>query len=302
MTKFPNFLIIGAAKSGTYTLHDQFARHPEVYMCAIKEPHYFSFGARNLPIDSSGRGPVDTWITSLEAYVELFANHGGARMAGESSVSYLYIPGTAERIFEFNPEMKLIISLRNPVDRAYSSFNYAKSYGLEPLKTLAEGFLAEPGRIKDDESILLRYRDLGLYSRQLARYYNVFPRDQIKVFLFEDFVQNPLQILHELFEFTGVTTDFKPDPNVRSNKSKRTDEHNPLHQLVNSENLVRSTMRKILPMSARRRIREFVRTAFFRAPPQPISMDERRQFIDLFRNEIRELQQLLGRDLSAWSK
>jgi hypothetical protein len=294
-------LIIGAAKSGTYTLHDQLARHPEIYMCATKEPHYFSFGAGNLQVDSSRRGPVHSWITSRQAYVELFANQPGVRMAGESSVSYLYIPGTAERIFEFNPEMKLIVSLRNPVERAYSSFNYAKSYGLEPLKTLAEGFQAEPKRIQNDDRILLRYRDLGLYLRQLARYYDVFPRDQIKVILFEDFVQTPAQVLRDLFEFIGVATDFQPDPNLRSNTAKRPDDDNPLHHFINSEHLVRSTLRKILPMSARRRIREFVRDVFFKAPP-PISMDERRQFADLFRDDILELQKLLRRDLSAWLK
>ncbi|NIO39215.1 MAG: sulfotransferase, partial [Burkholderiales bacterium] len=90
---------------------------------------------------------------------------------------------------------KIIVSLRNPVERAYSSFFYAKSYGLEPLRTFAEGIEAEPQRIRDNCSILLRYRDLGLYAKQLSRYYDVFPRDQIKVILFEDFIQDPAQIV-----------------------------------------------------------------------------------------------------------
>ncbi len=298
MTTFPNFLIIGAAKSGTYTLFHHFARHPEVFMSEIKEPHYFSFGATSTDMNSAGKRPVHSWISSRQAYIELFADHSGARAAGESSVSYLYIPGTAERIFEFNPAMKLIVSLRNPVDRAYSSFNYAKSYGQEPLTTFAEGLEAEQQRIRDNSSILLRYRDLGLYARQLKRYYDVFPREQIKVILYEDFVQNPSQVVCDLFEFIGVATDFKPDPNLRSNLTKRPDDENPLHDFINSQNL-RSAVRKLLPMSARRRVREFVRHVFFKPPP-PISEHERRQFQHLFRDDIADLEKLLGRDLSGW--
>ena len=296
MVTFPNFLVIGAAKSGTYALHAHFARHPQIFMSAIKEPHYFAFGADNA---QSARAPVHSWIKSCEAYTKLFANHRGARMAGESSVSYLYVPGTAERIFEFNPEMKLIVSLRNPVERAYSSFNYAKSYGIEPLKTLAEGLEAEQWRIRDNRSILLRYRDLGLYSGQLARYYDVFPRNQLKVILYDDFVESPARIVRELYEFLGVTTDFEPDPNLRSNVTVRPDDENPLHRFINGEHFARAAVRRLLPMSTRRRFRETVRDIFFKPPP-PLGMDERRALQDLFRDDLRKLEKLLGRDLSAW--
>jgi hypothetical protein len=296
---FPSFLIIGAAKGGTYALHAHFARHPDVFMSAIKEPHYFSFGAENSHPDSGGKGPVHSCVTSREAYLKLFEEHHGARMAGESSVCYLYHPKAAERIFDFNPAMKLIASLRNPADRAYSSFNYAKSYGIEPLKTLAEGLAAEPQRIKDDHSILLRYRELGLYSKQLARYYEVFPRDQMKVILYDDFVESPSRVMRELYEFIGVAADFQPDLNLQSNVTKRPDDENPLHRFISSENLFRSALRKLLPMSARRRIRETVRDILFKPPP-PLGTEQRRELQVLFRDDIHELEQLLGRDLSAW--
>ena len=298
---FPSFLIIGAAKSGTYALHAHFARHPDVFMCATKEPHYFAFGAQNGAGTPLNEAPVHSWIASREAYVELFANHGGARMAGERSVSYLYIPGTAERIYKFNPEMKLIVSLRDPVERAYSSFNYAKSYGIEPLKTLAEGLTAEPERIQRNSSILLRYRDLGLYSGQLARYFDVFPRDQIKVILYDDFVEDPARIVRELYTFIGVTPDFEPDPNLRSNVTKRPDDENPLHRFINGEHIARSAVRRLLPLSMRERLREVVRDVLFKPPP-PLALGQRRELQDLFHDEITELERLLDRDLSAWLK
>jgi hypothetical protein len=299
VSRFPNFLIIGAAKSGTYTLHTHFARHPEVFMCAAKEPHYFSFGAVSAQANSTRRGPVHSYISSYQAYSALFADHGDAKMAGESSVSYLYVPGTAERIFDYNPEMKLIVSLRNPVDRAYSSFNFAKSYGLEPSKTLAEGLEAEERRIHENGSILLRYRDLGLYSRHLARYYRVFPPDKIKVIIYEEFVQNPVEVVRDLYEFIGVSPAFEPDPNLHSNATKRPDDDNPLHNFINGQHLVRSAVRRLLPLKARMQIREFVREALFKPPP-PLEDEERSKLKHLFDDDIRELKKQLGRDLSVW--
>ena len=268
-------------------------------MCPRKEPHYFSFGAANAEFNPDRRGPVHACVSSLQEYQELFAGYGNAKMAGESSVSYLYVSGTAERIFEFNPEMKMIVSLRNPVDRAYSSFNSAKGYGLEPLKTLAEGLEAEEQRIRENKSILLRYRDLGLYSRHLARFYNVFPQHQIKVIIYEDFVQHPARVIHELCEFIGVSTDFEPDASLHSNATKRPDDENPLHSLINGQNLARSAVRKLLPLNTRMRLREFVREFFFKPPP-PIDSHERSQLKHLFENDIHELQKQLGCDLSVW--
>jgi hypothetical protein len=301
VTTFPNFLIIGAAKSGTYTLFHQFERHPQVRMCRIKEPHYFSYGAGDVETRTGPRGPVEAYVNSREAYLQLFPTGPDTLLAGESSVSYLYVPGTAERIFEFNTQMKLIVSLRHPVQRAYSSFNYAKSYGLEPLRTLDEGLRAEAERIRNNLSILLRYRDLGMYAEQLERYYNVFPRDQIKVILFEELAEEPVRVIRELFDFAGVASDFPADPDMCRNISRRPDDDNPLHRIVTTENIMRSAVRKLLPMAARRRLRNFVRDSLFRPPP-PLAPGERRRYLPLFADDIHRLQDLLNRDLSAWLK
>lgn len=294
---FPNFLIIGAAKSGTYTLSAHFAAHPEVFMSPVKEPHFFAFGG-----DSTVNGrPVHTWIQSLEEYHELFANRGGARIVGESSVSYLYWPGTAERIHEFNPDMKLIVSLRDPIDRAYSSFNYAKSYGLEPLSTLFDGLKAESKRIRNDESILLRYRDLGLYFDQLTRFWNVFPREQIKVILYDDLVRSADRTVRELYDFVGVDANIKLDPRLHANETRTPDDNNPLHRFVNGEHLARAILRKLLPDGARHHLRDQVRKLLFKPPPK-LGVDERRQVQHLFDDDVRQLEQLLDRDLSLWSQ
>jgi hypothetical protein len=295
-TKFPNFLVIGAAKSGTYTLYEHFASHPEVFMCPIKEPHFFAFGGEDREAKTV---PAHSWVESLDEYLQLFAAAGDARMAGECSVSYLYWPGTAERIHQFDPNMRLIVSLREPVGRAYSSFNYAKSYGIEPLKTLSEGFKAEHERIQKNQSILLRYRDVGLYSAQLQRFYDVFPKDQIKVILFDQLLDNPSGTVRELYKFIGVAPDVDLNPDVRANVTKCPDDSNPLHRFINGDNLARAALRKILPMPAREKLRNIARDALFKKPPQ-LDPEERRRFLSLFQEDIKRLEKLIGHDLSAW--
>jgi hypothetical protein len=299
MSCFPNFLIIGAAKSGTYTLHAHLGHHPDVFMCRIKEPHYFSYGANATNRRDGLRSPVHAFVESRDAYLKLFADRDQAKMAGESSVSYLYVPGTAERIFEFNPEMKIIVSLRNPIERAYSSFYYAKSYGIEPSPTLREGLEAEADRIRRNGQLLLRYRDLGLYASQLKRYYNVFPRDQIKVIIYDDFVEDAMQVVCDLYDFIGVASDIQPDVNLRVNMTKAPDDTNPLHRLISGENAARSAVRKLLPMNARQKLRVMVRNFMFKRPP-PMSRELGQHLKGVFREEIEQLQELLGRDLSAW--
>ena len=299
MTGFPNFLIIGAAKSGTYTLHAHLGRHPGVFMCRIKEPHYFSYGAGATKGRGGSRSPVHAFVETRDDYLKLFADRGHAKMAGESSVSYLYVPGTAERIFEFNPEMKIIVSLRNPVDRAYSSFYYAKSYGIESSPTLREGLEAEAERIRGDCQLLLRYRDLGLYASQLSRYFNVFPRDQIKVIIYDDFVSDATKVMRDLYRFIGVSEDIRPDVNLRVNMTKAPDDANPLHRLISGENFARSAVRKLLPMNARQKLRVMVRNCMFKRPP-PMSRELGQDLKGMFREEVEQLQELLGRDLSFW--
>ena len=296
--KFPNFLVIGAAKSGTYALHSHLAKHPEVFMSPIKEPHFFAFAGESANSCVGANFPVHDWVKSTEAYLRLFEGSRGALMAGECSVSYLYWPGTSRRIHQFNPDMKLIVSLRNPVDRAYSSFHYARSYGIEPLRTLTEGIQAEEERIRRNQSLLLRYRDLGLYARQLERFFEVFSPSQLKVILYDDLVADQIGTLRDLFRFLGVK-DAAPDPLLRANVTKSPNQDNPIHRFINGEHLGRAAIRRMLPLKVRSRLRHAVRELLF-SPPPPLELHERLPIQDLFREDIRLLEPLIDRDLKAW--
>lgn len=299
-SKFPNLLVIGAAKAGTYTLNKYLAGHPQVFMSRIKEPNFFAFGGQGLQFETACR-PVARWVDSLEEYLALFRHSENCVVAGECSVSYLYWPGTAERIHDFNPDMKLIVSLRDPVDRAYSSFNFAKSYGIEPLSTLSDGIAAEPRRLEENRPMLLRYRDAGLYVRQLNRFYDVFPRDQIKVILFDNLVKNPPQVIREIYRFIGVRCKIQLKNPVWENAGRAPNDSNALHRLATSENIARRTVRRLLPEPARVFIRNMTRRALF-SRPKPLPSGERRRLLPLFRDEILELERLIETDLSIWLK
>ena len=136
---------------------------------------------------------------------------------------------------------------------------------------------------------------------QLVRFWNVFPREQVKVILYDDLVKSPSSTIRELYDFVGVGADVELNPRLHANATRTPDDDNLLHRFVNGDHWARATVRKLLPVDARQRLREAVRQLLFTPPPQ-LSLAQRRQIQPQFTDEIKQLQELLGRDLSAWLK
>jgi len=188
MVTFPNFLVIGASKCGTSTLYAHLAGNPQIFMSRVKEPHFFAFGRQPFQPGPKGSGRSTTASTRCRSILGcLSARLGPAQPASVRVRTCMSRDGGTHR--DFNADMKLIVSLRQPVDRAYSSYNFAKQLGIESCRSLAEAFEAEPERIARGYSLLLRYRDVGLYAQQLAGFQRLFPGRQIKVVIYEDLVR-----------------------------------------------------------------------------------------------------------------
>ncbi len=160
----PNFLVIGAAKSGTTALHEYLKQHPQIYMSPQKEPHFFSLEGKKVDF----RGPGDkreeqlnNSVTNIEDYRKLFQGVSNEIAIGESSTSYLNNPEAPERIRHYIPNAKLIAILRNPVARAYSSFLHMVQRGYEPLTDFAEALRDEERRIRDNWMGLWHYKQTG---------------------------------------------------------------------------------------------------------------------------------------------
>jgi Sulfotransferase family len=215
---YPNFFIVGAARSGTTALHRYLSLHPQICMAAKKETHFFATG-HFPPCTGAGDDRLRrTLIQDEEQYEQLFAGANGAKAIGESSVYYLYFRETAERIAQTVPEAKILILLREPVARAYSAYTFMLTDGREMLG-FEESLGREQERIQKGWEPIWWYKELGLYSRQVRQYMDVFGTQQVKMLLYEEFFANLGQTLREVFGFLGVNEDVVIDTAVRANAS-----------------------------------------------------------------------------------
>ena len=212
----PNFLIIGTAKAGTTSIASYLAQHPEIYISPIKEPYFFSFEGEEVNFQGPGdRHAFRLCVNHLIDYQKLFENVSGEIAVGEASSTYLYIDKSAKRIRDYLPDVKIIAILRNPVDRAYSSYLHLIRDGHEKIIDFSLALKEESKRIHNNWMPLWHYKQYGFYYKQLKNYYNVLDPHQIKVFLYEDLTLNPHFLLKEIFEFLDVDSYFVPDTSVK---------------------------------------------------------------------------------------
>jgi len=293
---FPNFLIIGAARSGTTSLHHYLGQHPQVFMCPVKEPNYFAFDGQLGELYGPGiEHLADKSVVERDAYLNLFRDVRGERAIGEVSPRYLIARGCPERIAGEVPNAKLIAILRHPVDRAYSSFIGRRKDGWEPCRDFREAFEAEPDRIAAKQTMGLHF-SAGCYADHLQAYFAHFERDQIRVVLFDDLVGDPGSLLNELFGFLQVDPDFLPDFSKRHNQSGEIPNRGTRLFWQHSERMRRS-VRRIIPEGWRDWAYERI-TQNLERPELPASI--RAEFTEYYRDDISRLSEMIDRDLGCW--
>jgi hypothetical protein len=296
----PNFLIIGAGKSGTTSLYQYLKQHPEIYMSPVKEPKFFAVEGKKLDF----RGPNDEMsmnrksITDLDTYRTLFSGVTDEKAIGEASTLYLYSPEAPGRIKHYIPQARLIAILRNPVDRAYSSFIQRVQKGHEPLTDFAQALREEENRAHNNWAPRWQSKRIGFYHAHLRRYYDIFERNQIKVFLYEDLKGDPASVLQNIFRFLEVDEARLPDVSLKHNISG-VPRNRLLHELLNKPNPIKSILRLVVPKGLRPRLTAFMENQNIGGPP-PLDQDVREELIDLYREDILKLEELIGRDLSRW--
>lgn len=296
----PNFLIIGAAKSGTSSLYRYISQHPDIFMSPVKEPHFF--GYEDAPPQAQGPDDfVNTAITNIDAYKELFAGVTAERAIGEASPTYLYLPRAQERIRVHVPGAKLIAILRHPADRAFSAYMHVMRDHRETAVDFREALSLEDERIAANWGPIWHYTAAGFYSQQLSRFYEHFDRDQIRVYLYDDFAENPVRLVQDIFDFLGVDSQFTPDMRYRVNvsgvqKSKSTEFL--IDNLFSRPNPVRAAARRLLSEDVRWKFTTRVRNR--NLVKQTIPPDVRVELTEKFRDDILNLQDLLHRDMSPW--
>jgi hypothetical protein len=295
----PNFLIIGAHKAGTTSVHQYLLQHPSVYMSPVKEPRYFAL--KDDPLDY--RGPDDPARKcehkTPAAYEELFAAASNEVARGEASTLYLYHESAARNIHELIPKVRLIAILRNPVDRAYSNFTFARMQNREPLADPIAAMDAEEERVRFSWGPLWHYKRKGLYGAQLQRYFEIFDASQIHVALFDDLRRSPQTVIGEMFDFLGlerIAVDVESTHNPSGVPKTRL-----LERSHGERGVVRRALAPALKSEvAQRWIRSIRNWNLQKAPPMPESL--RAALEDYYRSDRVLLRQLLGRELSEWDR
>jgi hypothetical protein len=305
----PNFLIIGAQKSGTTSIYEYLKEHPQIHMSPMKEPRFFAFEGEK----PNFRGPGDQElykdiVSDLESYRALFQGASKDMAIGEASVVYLYFPRTPERIRHHIPDVKLIAVLRNPIERAYSAYLHLTRDRKEPLRDFGRALQAEDLRIHNNWGPIWHYKQIGFYYSQLKRYYDTFEREQLRVYLYEDLSKHPKEMLQDIYGFLGVDDTFVPDVRRRHNVSA-VPAHNgwyAMYAFLQSQSPIKSLVKPLLPEALRRRLFTQVYGRVSTSPQDqvlakpPLPLEVQQQLTDIYRNDILRLQELIRRDLSNW--
>ncbi|MCF6508556.1 sulfotransferase [Blastococcus sp. MG754426] len=292
-----NFLVIGAARSGTTALTSFLGEHPDVFVSTPKEPHFLAFpdGAPRF----TGLGDDDlvnrTAVRGEAAWRALFEGRAEARL-GEGSVTTLAHPDAAIPAIErcCAPGCRLVVMLRDPVDRAFSSWLYLRSRGYD-AGTFEECLAAEEERTRAGWSHMWQLAGLSRYAGQLAPFAAAFG-DRLLVVVQEEFAADPTGQLRRVLEFLQVDPGVDIDPSRRVNASGL-----PRSRAVTSalNTLRRSrSLRRLVTAAVPHRQRERIRSA--NLDPAGIDPATRSRLADSFADDVGALQELLGRRLTAW--
>ncbi|MBJ7900106.1 MAG: sulfotransferase [Cyanobacteria bacterium RI_101] len=297
----PNFLVIGAAKSGTTSLYYYLKEHPEIYMSPLLEPKFFSFwNQRDLVFNGKGDQEANSHvITNLEAYKNLFSECANEKAIGEISPCYLYYENSAKNIYKLLPNVKIIVILRNPSERAHSNFCHLLSARRENLYNFSEALKIEQKRIINNWEYFWRYKSQGFYYQKLKNYFKLFNSEQIKVILYEDYKSDCQSVLSDIFKFLEVNPDFESNVEKRYNITESPT--GPfLNSLIKLKEKNREAVQQLIPPSLRTRIFKSIKKLDKPAKSTLLGQDVKAQLINDYKEDILKLQQLLNRDLSHW--
>ncbi len=298
----PNFIIIGAGKSGTTALYRYLDQHPQVYMSPVKETNFFALEGKRADFrDPSAPQRINSWsVTQLEDYEALFDGASGETALGEASPLYLYDARAPGRIQHYVPDAKLIAVLRNPAERAHSAFTHLVRDGLEPYADFGRALAQEDQRVADHWSWIWHYKRMGFYYEQLKRYFDTFGRDQISVYLYEDLKADPTNVVVDIFRSLGVDPQFRPDTSVQFNRSG-VPKSKALHSFLMRSSPLKAPIKRLIPTAVRKRLVADLRNRNLREPPR-LSSEMRLRLTEEYREDILGLQDLIQRDLTGWLK
>lgn len=296
----PNFLLVGAAKSGTTAFASYLEGHPEVFLPVVKEPKFFTSQFMRFPLQGKGDRLIESLcIRDFHRYRRLFRKAGGARAVGEASADMLYFfRRTIPLIKRYLGDVRIVILLRNPVERAFSAYRQLVRDGRETL-SFRHALVREERRRRDNYEYMWHYTRVGFYYEQVKAYLENFSRG--KVILYDDFVRDPAGCLAGTFRFLGVDPAFVPGTVRRVNVSRV-----PQGRIMKSlfklgpvkVGIYRGLTR--VGIGDARIFRWIDSVRLYGARRVRMAPETEARLKALYRDDVEKLQGLLGRDLSGW--
>tara|TARA_B100001175_G_scaffold317723_1_gene335965 strand:- start:656 stop:1561 length:906 start_codon:yes stop_codon:yes gene_type:complete len=298
--KLPNFLIVGAAKCGTSSLHNYLNQHPDIFMPTfnkegrnVKEPQFL--------ISERLKDRIHFGVWGWEEYKSLFNKVNSENAIGESSVFYLYYYNDAIKEIKnrLGKDIKIIIMLRNPIDRAYSAFQHV-SRGLIEKNTFEEALILENGRLQNNKRItpMVMYKDMGMYYRMVKAYIEEFK--DVHIILYEDFNLSSDKVVKDVFRFLGVDKNKVIDTDIRYNVGGKRWINTFLKNIFIKDSKLKLLFKQILSRKYREYGINLINKLFKKNIPMKI---ETRQYLaKYFKKDIIKLSEIIGKDLTNWIK
>ena len=284
----PNFFIVGGTKCGTTNISYYLNEHPQVFISELNEPYYFC------KLDVPKNFERTSMIKDEKTYLSLFKKAKNHKAIGEASSVYLHCPHAASEIKKVIPDSKIIISLRNPIERAHSNYFSNKFMNFDK-KSFSEILDIHEKQIKDEEFFIYNILEPGFFSKHIKRYQECFLKNNIKIIIFEEYIKNTIPTINSILSFLEIdeTIDFSE----QSKGAYRVPKNNVSKKIIENSTIRRIATRMI-PTVTRQKIGDKI---FLKQTKKPSMLPEESQRLKkIYESEVLELEKLLGRKL-PWS-
>jgi len=278
---WPNFFIVGAAKAGTTSLYEYLRQVPGIYMSTVKEPNYFSH------VSVSKSDPYRPVIRDKKKYLELFKNVKDEIAIGEASISYLHDPEAPKLIHEVLPDAKILISLRDPVERFFSWFLMRDRLGRIPYS------FHEIIEIIHKTGALPTKISIHNYYQPVKRYLETFGENQVKIIIFEEWTKDLQKTILEITKFLGI--NFTDTISYNSKHNPYVVARNSLAKFIFQNPKITKIAKKVLDPKSRTFLKN---TVLSKPNPKPVmGPKEKEILVEYFQEDIKNIETLLGRKL-----
>ncbi|MEC7863819.1 MAG: sulfotransferase [Bacteroidota bacterium] len=298
-TKLPNFLIVGAAKSGTSSLHNYLNQHPEIFMptytedgLKVKEPRFL--------IKEKVKKRLPKGIWDFDTYKSLFDKAVNEKAIGEATVLYLYFYEEAIKNIKkyLGEDVKIIIMLRNPIDRAHSAYSFASRTHQEN-QTFKESLMTAQERFDKDDTLspMILYKELGMYYRMVKAYMENFK--DVHLIFYDDFVLQTNLEVRRVFDFLNISNTNEINTNKVLNSGGKKWDSRVMKDLLMGEGGMKKFLRIVLPKNLRVNIKKILINSFT-SKADEINESTKKELLDYYQKDIQLLEKLINKDLSKW--